>query len=207
MSSEVMVPATNAEVFEIYYQHIKFLIRKYGFHEELVEDMAALLMLKFVEKDVLSDYDPTRLSSNNKTANFKTFLSGFVMSYLFHYMSREIRRRDHEAYSLNYSYTLEDGDTDLWLDQLPEGRVDDEYEYQTVDLIIDIRNFLQENPKVMGPKHAPVTLETFFSSVMRQVEEQGQVNSKELQEEFGVSKTTISNWLRTLREHVTVVTS
>lgn len=202
MSSAVSVPRTNAEVFETYYNHVKFLIRKYGFHEELVEDMAGILMLKFVEKDVLADYDPERLSTNNKTANFKTFLSGFVMSYLYHYMSREIRRRDIEAFSTDYSYTLEDGDMDLWMDHLPEGQVDDEYDYQTLDLIIDIRNYLKDNPKVMGKKHEPVTLEHFFSSVMRQVDEQGQVNSKELQEEFGVSKTTISNWMRTLREHV-----
>jgi hypothetical protein len=205
MATAAPVPATNAEVFEQYFAHVKYLIRKYGFHEELVEDMASIMMLKFVEKDVLSDYDPTKVHGNNKTANFKTFLSGFVVSYLYHYMSREIRRRDIESFSLNYSYELEDGDTDLWIDQIPEGRVDDEYDYQTLDLIIDIRNYLQENPKVMGQKQAPVKLEEFFAAVMAQVEKYGECNSKELQEQFGVSKTTISNWMKILREHVNAV--
>lgn len=201
MSATVTVPATNAEVFEIYYNHIKFLIRKYGFHEELVEDMASILMLKFVEKEVLADYDPSHAS----TANFKTFLSGFVMSYLYHHMTRERRKRDIEAYSTDYSYTLDDGSMDLFIDQCPETYVSDEENIETLDLIIDIRKYLSENPKVMAKQTRAVKLEDFFSKVLEQVETQGSVNGKELAAFYGVSTTTISNWMKILRQHVEVV--
>lgn len=203
MSGVNTAPATNAEVFEQYYTHIKYLIRKYGFHDDLVEDMASLMMLKFVEKGVLEDYSAeSTWGEEQRTASFKTFLSGFVVSYLYHYMSRERRKRDFEAYSLDYSIELSDGAMDLWIDSQEEAQFEDIDSIETLDFIIDLRRYLHENPKSIGKKASPYKLEDFFVAVMRQIETTGLVQTSLLAEEFGVSSPTIHNWLKLLRAHV-----
>lgn len=201
MSSVISdAPASNAEVFQQYHYYVRSLIARYGFDQQFVEDMASIIFTKWIEKDVLSDYDPTKKWESYgkvRTANFQTFLSGFVIQYLYHYKTREDRRASIECESVDFELPQADGSQAPWLDAQPEGVTNDLQSVEMVELVLDIEKYLHG---VKPTRHC--SMEDFFAAVMRQVTAYGRVNIASLADEFNVSRSSIQNWLKLLREHI-----
>lgn len=186
------VPSSEAEVFEQYYAHVKFLVSRAGIRRDYVEDYAMALMVKFVERGMLGKYDPEYLSEVDgiqRTSTFKTFLSGFVNSYLLGFAKRDSINASRSLYSSdmrlgdNYDIPL--------LDYLGITVSDDTEEVEAADLVRAVRASLEKS----GKKN----LLLFFEMVLLQLEEYGKVEVKELAEMFEVTRTTIHNWLKKLR--------
>lgn len=189
----VQIPTSEAEVFERYFPHVKFLVARSGIRKDNVEDYAMALMLKFVEKDVLSDYDPERLSEfegKPRTANFKTFLSGFVSSYLRHFHERDIINAQRSAISTDVP--MGENQDIPFLDYLGYSVPDDTEQVEVAELLRNVRSDLSQ---AKGKSHV-----LLFDMILLQVTEHGKIDVPELAELFGVSRATVHNWLRKVRE-------
>lgn len=186
MSTTVAVPVSNAEVFATYYPHVKFLVQRAHIRSENVEDYAMTLMAKFIEKGVLTDYDPNHESG----ANFKTFLSNFVNAYLRHFSERDAIN----AYRSRMSTDMRVGehqDVPL-MDYLGKVIEDSTEEVEVSELVTKVRKALEaEGNKKMC---------LFYEMVLLQMEEHGQVDVEELTVLFGVTRSSIYNWRKKLRE-------
>lgn len=184
----VAVPKSEAEVFEQYYSHVKFLVARAGIRKDYVEDYAMTLMIKFVEKGVLQDYDPDRVSTVNgvaRTANFKTFLSGFVSSYLRYFAHRDAL----EAHRSMITSDAKIGESETpFLDYLGMVVEDDTDIIEATELIERVRKNLKSDKMAL-----------FFEMVLLQVHEYGKVDVRELSEMFEVTRSSIHNWLKKLR--------
>lgn len=183
-------PANNAEVFTQYHRYVKYLIARYGFHPENVEDMASLMFVKFMEKDVLSDYDPNyEWTGSGRKNPFVYFLSSWVRQYLYHYKTREKIRSDAE---ISLDQPLESGD--LWADVYLEPS-NDLTDRETVELLADIRRYVVDEKPMRA-----CSMQEFYDECLRHVEIYGKVNQSILAEHFGVTDTSIQNWLKRLRQ-------
>lgn len=188
----VQIPKTQEEVFRQYYPHVKFLVARSGIRRDYVEDYSMLLITKFMERDMLNLYDPTHTTEVNgvmRTANFKTFLSGFVSRYLKHFAARDKINASRSAYSSDVRLG-ENNDTPL-LDYLGITVSDDTDTVEVDELIDRVKKSLQDPKKER--------LSEFFDIILLQVEDYGKVNTRELSEIFEVTRTTVHNWLKKLR--------
>lgn len=186
----VKVPSTEAEVFEQYYPHVKFLVSKAGIRKDYVDDYAMILITKFMERGMLRKYDPEHLSEVDgikRTANFKTFLSGFVNAYLRSFAKRDAINAGRSFYSSDM-LVGENKDIPL-LDYLGMSVSDDTQDIEVAELIQTVRNRLKFHEN----------LSLFFEMVLLQVEEHGKVEVGELSEMFEVTRSTIYNWIKKLR--------
>jgi RNA polymerase sigma factor (sigma-70 family) len=177
------IPETNAEVFRDYYPLIVWHVGRAGIENGEVEDEAMSLMARFIENGVLTDYDPDMEGA----ASFRTFLSGFVLSYVRHRAHRDRIRRDRSAISTDETVSFADGGEVSLLDWLGKVTEDDTSE---AELRASLETITTKIPK---------ELSLFLSIVLLQVEEHGKIDRKELAEMFGVTRETIRLWLNKIR--------
>lgn len=189
-----VAPKSDSEVFAEYYPHVKYLVRKAGIRHDFVEDYSMMLMEKFIAKNVLNDYDPSYVSEVDgtpRTANFRTFFSGFVTAYLRHYVKRD--RIDAQRHSTSIdakvkSQNNEDSDI-LFLDLVH--KIEPDLQGPEFDeLISNVRRQFEGNGKML----------LLLDLVLLQMEEYGELDWPELAEMFEVTRTTIYNWKKKLTE-------
>ena len=142
------VPTNYSEVFSLYYPYIIKLVRKAGIDSQNVEDVAMQLLTKFYEKDVLSDYNPEFTSSHSgvvRSANFNTFLAGFVFSYIRYLKGRQELNKNREPTLVDSSIssTSENSSSDLpWIVQHGLRHEDTHEELELEELILRINAHL-----------------------------------------------------------------
>jgi len=178
------VPTSDAEVFQDYFALIKWHVVKAKISDGAVEDYAMTLMERFIQHGLLAQYDPSK-------ANFRTFLSGFVTSYLRHFKAQDLKQIERSY--LSTDFTVGDKDDTLILDLKGYCAPDQIEDAETKVSLERIRAKLvsEEEPKLL----------LFFDILMLQIEEHGQLDISELKELFDVSSQTIYNWKKRLRPH------
>lgn len=203
------VPTSFEDMFERYYDYVVRLVSQSGIDFQNAEDVAMTILTKFFEKDALSDFDPeftTQYGGVVRKAVFRTFLSGFVKTYVRHYKERQRIQKDREGFSADtvMFFYSESGEAATWLD-LSGPVYEENYDaLHEKDLIQSIRAHLDSVP----PRNVQdqCDLRAFFEAVLVQTYEDGRVDTATLAEQFEVSKTSIQNWLKRLRSEVAVVT-
>lgn len=190
----VSVPDTEAEVFEKYFPTVKYLVSKAGIRNAYVEDYAMNLMVKFLEKGILQQYDPERTTDFNgtqRTSSFTTYLYGFVNAYLRHFAKRDAILAQRSFYSTDVQVHATKGDSSEGIplmDYLGITVSDNTDDIEAEELIQRVRDRIS-NPKLL----------LFFDMVLLQVEEHGKVDIGELTELFEVTRSSIHNWIKKLR--------
>lgn len=190
----VSVPETEAEVFKQYYPQVKRLVSKAGIRSLYVEDYAMNLMVKFLEKGMLEQYDSertTEFDGAQRTSTFKTYLYAFVKAYLRHFAKRDAIMAHRSFYSTDVQVNMdndESSDGVPFLDFLGITTSDDTEDIEAEELIRQVRSRI-DNERLL----------LFFDMVLLQVDEHGKVDTTELADLFEVSKQTIHNWLKKLR--------
>ena len=202
------VPVSFEDMFSYYYEFVVKLVGHFGIDRQNSEDVAMTILTKFFEKDVLSDFNPeftTQYGGVTRKAVFRTFLSGFVRTYVRHYKDRQVIHKRREGFSVdtpmfNYSDT---GEAVTWMDYLGPRYYEEHEDLEEADLVRAIR----ERLALTKPRNAQdqCNMTEFFERVLQQVYETDHVDTAVLAEEFGVSKTSIQNWLKRLRSEVSVV--
>lgn len=202
------VPESFEDMFSHYYEFVVRLVASFGIDFQNAEDVAMTILTKFFEKDVLSDFNPeftSEYSGVTRKAVFRTFLSGFVRSYVRHYLDRQTTHRVREGFSVDTPvFTFpESGDTQTWMEYAGPKYHEEFEDLHEEDLLLSIRARLRrrQNHNVQDHCDMPV----FFERVRQQIYEQGKIDTLQLAEDFGVSKTSIQNWLKRLRVEVSAV--
>lgn len=200
------VPDSFEDMFANYYHYVVRQVMACGISKENSEDVAMKILIKFYEKDVLSDYNPdfeTTHSGTTRKAVFRTFLTGFVNVYVRHFVDRQRIHKHREGFSADTVIIQgADGSQDqTWLD-LNAGSVEDDYDRIEVEsLVYDIRAHLLTITKARSKDLCDFP--KLFELVLEQVYLGGSVDTKELANVFGVSLTTINtSWLPRLRKEV-----
>lgn len=202
------VPQDFSEMFDRYYDYVVRLVAQSGIDFQNAEDVAMTILTKFFEKDALSDFDPeytTEYGGVTRKAVFRTFLSGFVKTYVRHYKDRQRLQAQREGFSTDtvmFTYA-ESGEYATWMDLNGPTYEETHEELHAQDLIVAIRTHLATVP----PRNAQdqCNLAALFESVLVQTYEDGSVDTAALATQFSVSKTSVQNWLKRLRAEVSIV--
>jgi hypothetical protein len=202
--TESIVPATYDELFAHYYPYVLKLIRPY-IDEANVEDVAMTIIMKFIEKDVLVDYDPAAKRRDGSETSFITFLSGFVFAYLRGFVTTQ--QKQHYRYPIStdkeVTRSVEGGTgSSTWLDVYGGG-----YEEEFTDLT-DAEFLMRVRAHLASQEHKwekPVAL--LFEFIVMQLDEHARIRRDELAELFEVSVTTIFRMLQMLKSELTAVTA
>lgn len=202
------VPTSFEDMFAHYYEYVVRLVATSGIDFQSAEDVAMTILTKFFEKDALSDFNPefsTQYGGVVRKAVFRTFLSGFVKTYVQHYRDRQRIQQDREGFSTDTVLFIyaESGDPATWMDLNGPTHEDTHDGLYSRELVHAIRTHLKAVPARNGQDQCD--LPAFFEAVLRQTFEDGKVDTVALAKEFSVSKTSIQNWLKRLRVEVAKV--
>ncbi len=198
----VSAPANFADFYAQYHDFVVLLlITKAGIDPQNAEDVAHDILLRFMERDLLSAFDPTLVfmyEGEPRPARFKSFLSKIVMTYAHGHRDRQARLRNRELQMVDIP-AREDGN--LWLDVfcLPE-IPDEEKVLDSVSeqqLVTWLRNYLAGVPR--RSVHDRCDLVELWDQVMVQIRRDGEYNLTQLRKIFGVSSTAIHSWMWWLR--------
>lgn len=110
INSQSGAPANYAELYESYFGMMKSIVRRAGINAGDVEDVAAEILCKFMEKDALSWYDPnhvTDVGEHPKTEGprlrqprFSNLLRTFTQLYVRQWLDKQrLLERREPAYS------------------------------------------------------------------------------------------------------------
>lgn len=208
-----VVPTSFEELYRHYFTYVVKYVIALGIDPQNAEDVAQTVLTKFFEKDALSDYDPDKyIETHGRTrkAMFGTFLSGFVRLYVMHYRDRQWVLQKREGTSLDTTLTSNEANG------VPIGGVEgarydwagpshtEEYEdLHFIELVTGIRSHLASVPARNAQDQCNMV--DFFNAVLQQTYDHGKIDTAALVEQFGVSKTSIQNWLKRLRNEVRIV--
>lgn len=195
-------PVDYAALYTVYYPIIVGLVKQRGVPLEYVEDVAAEILLKLIERDVLAEFDPNVsyfYAGDVRPARFRSFISKKVMLYAQGQRDKILRRTSREVQV--WDDTNSEGGS--WLEEvLFEEGVDQSVlgamDFQ--ELISGIRAYLKTIPP--RSEYDTLDLVAFFDLFMAQDWESGRFNATELREEIGVSTTAFYTWRRWLAHHV-----
>ncbi len=203
-----IIPSSFEELYSHYYSYVVKYVVKLGITPQNAEDVAQTVLAKFFEKDALSNFDQNYFEGSRK-ALFTTFLSGFVELYVRHYRDRQQKQEYREGKSI-YLFTPGAGKEDMgdnhsieWSDPyLP--RTEETYEdFHFRELVHGIRAHLGAVRSTNSQDRCNMV--DFFNAVLEQTYNDGKIDTLALSAQFGVSKTSIQNWLKRLRAEVAIV--
>lgn len=212
-------PTDYAELFETYFKYAVRLARKFNLEDP--EDAAADIFCKLYSRDmlqlgvgdenernpVIQGFDVDYVSVHNGreyAANFRTYLSGYIISYLRGKYHMQKRRRAREIASLNAPIASSEDFT--LLDLLSEGAsqfdgiesvVEGQQEQHTIAYIM--RFLLELYPRQRGRE---VYLPKLFLEMVKHTREFGRIDRAILADQFGVSFGDITHWVLRLRTHL-----
>lgn len=197
------VPKDFAEMYRSYYTYVFNLLYANGISYQDADDVAQSIFMTLDAKGFLDDFDPTK-EFNGRPAVFTTFLSGAVLKYLRHYRHRNNVRIHREGQSTDETVVAHGADSsDMWID-VHGPHFEEEYsDLHGDDFRRQIRAHLATAST--GRKDNQLDLVALFNEINHQVETDGKYTTAELGRVFGVSRTTIHNWLERLRIEVSKV--
>lgn len=197
-------PKTDAELFVQYYDEVKRLVYKAGFRGQDTADIASDILLRFYERKMLAEYDPTRefeqTDGSFRRASFRTFLYGFVKLYMWGKSERYHAQLERELVILDKPVPHWEGVT-IFEAFGPVAEFDTTAQ-EVVDLVEGIRLYLVDVPK--RSRQDVCNLPRLFDRIVEMSLLDGKVSIKTLAAEFEVTGTAIHSWIRLLRHHVAV---
>ena len=136
-----LVPSTFEELYKHYYPYVARLVATSGIPHQDVDDVTQTLLAIFYEKGVLEDFDPEYTSvyqGTTRRALFRTFLSGFVKTYVRHHRERLMIHAHREPTLLNAPATGTPGAPSWYEEHAPV--FEEAHDVLTeVELVNDIR--------------------------------------------------------------------
>lgn len=196
------IPKDFAEMYQHYYVYVLKLLVQQGIDYQNADDMAQVLFIKMDEKGLLQQFNPD-LEFNGRPAVFTTMLSGFVLKYAMGFRKRQMITQTRE---LNYIDQPREPDADFqsdaasWID-VNGPHFEEEYaDVSDADFRASVRGHLATASA--GRKDSQLNFVALFDEIDRQVARDGKYSTSELMERFGVTRTTIHNWLEKLRIEV-----
>ena len=180
-------PLDFTEMYERYYGYVVRLIASKGIHHADAEDVAQKILTRFYERDSLNFYKPDHVTLHGGveyTTKFTTFLSGFVVTYLQHHLSRQT--------IVDNRLILGYGDEGLELEETPYDQDFTGPEY--VEALTEIHRRLSG-----AEVQSTIVLADLFEAMREQISYTGKYATSKLAEQFGVSPAHIRTYIALIR--------
>ncbi len=207
----VSAPTDYAALFRIYNPYVIALVRQFGIEESRVEDVASEIMVKLMEKDVIANFDGTRVftyKGERRPARFKSYLTKIVHTYLKGIRDRyhRLNRREPLMCDMPVHRTAPNvngvQDTVRWIDKngpMTPG-ADEEFEFEHDEM--ELREYLLSYLEKVPHRGECVDLVSLYIMFMEYYDETGEWNAKVLREHFDISGTATYEWVWRMRKHV-----
>lgn len=194
----VSAPLNTEDLYRNYSGYVKGLVCRLGIPPQEADDVAADIMARFYERDLIGMFDPDKEIERNGEvipAKFRSFLSHHVSLYVRGKRDALARRSHREM--LIADQPVEDGGTS-WLDVFGAAQWDDYSAVSADDFIARTRDHLAR----VAPRNSRDNchLIELFDEMVRQVRETGAVSYPLIQEKFSISSTSAYAWVSWLRD-------
>lgn len=210
-------PKNYADLHTMYYPYMVNLVSKNGIDDNNKEDVASEIFLRLYERGFLDQFNPDLVfeyQGEARPARFKSFLSRVVTIYVRGYSDRQRRlnRREIQICDLHMGDESSNGfgggelKGTNWADLYGQENID--HADEVLDKVMEeqdaryLRDWLATRPK--RGVHDTCDLVALFDVVRIQLLRDGEYNNKLLREHFGISATTMNNWMRWLKENLAI---
>lgn len=188
-------PSDYEEFHRMYFEYIKNLVKRAGVAYQNVDDVAMGLVTRFIEMDILNQYQPefTDPSGVTRSVRFRTYLTSLVLVYV-----------KHPRHRLNVHYRREVAELEdlVQVMDFPEGQGPTPEEVLDRITYEDMLFFISVALSNIQSSRSSLRMDEFFLTVARQVEEDDRINVARLAKAFHVSTTSIRAWLGRLEREV-----
>lgn len=180
------VPADYDDLYRKYSRYIKGLLATRGIPAAHIEDVCQTMLAKCIEKDILSQYQPiyTPPGGSPRAVKFTSYLGAFVIAYIPHLRNR-----------LRIHYERE-----LAMDSFQEDSLCSDEVIERLDLAALIEVLRKHMAKVATLSRSPLSMPKFFDAVLVQILETGEINTRQLSEDYDVAYATMLKWLARMRQ-------
>lgn len=162
-------PRDYSELFETYFSIMCHIVYKSGIAKEDVEDVTMDLLIKFMEKDGINYYDPT------KPTKFSSMLRGFTATYVQTNRDKQAVRHKRIPWRLEALEDLQ------WVDPL-------ECSLENVDTAISLQQVLVKARSMLAErKERNKDYAAFFDACVRHGLTEGRLDRDALQRELGLT--------------------
>jgi hypothetical protein len=203
LTSASGAPKDYEELFVHYIGFVKAKVARAGIDSQDVEDVASEILLRFMERDGLSWYDPDRLFDTGtnprvpgerfRPAKFQGLLNSFVGKYVMAYRDKQNLKRRREPIRNETPIS----DTAMWIEVYAETHA------VTPDLdgVLDARDMVKSVYGYLGtlPVHGSRDLPRAFKMCVEQMTLDGKIDRKAMCAEFGVSESVVCSIFRDMR--------
>ncbi len=197
----VSAPGDYVSFYRTYRPIVVGLVKKYGIDPQHADDVASEIMLRFLERDFLVQFNPSLVfmyEGETRPARFRSFLANFVKRYCQGHRDKLHRIRSREP-------QLIDGpprsDGSLWIDvfgPLAPGADEDVLdEVHGGQLVTWLRDYLATVPR--KSRSDSCDLVALFDQVLIQIQRDGEWSIAKLRRIFNVSPTTMHSRMWRLR--------
>jgi hypothetical protein len=178
-----------------------------GVNPQDVEDLTQEILLKFIAKDFLEEYDPTKLFATPvgmRPARFATLFRSFVRKFLRTPVETRSRKADREPVRLEQP--VQSGE--MWIDVHAPADPDDETS------LVDLRVELGRAYRHLATIHVNEDgrAETTLGEVFKTMADEGapvgyneRVTRRRIAKAFGVSDTTVTRWVKAMRAELQAI--
>ncbi len=194
---ETGVPSGPEELWRDYYGLAVAIVRKMGVPAQEVEDVTSAVMTRLIESDIISMYRSDYVSGRTgSTVSFRSFFAANVSIRVKGQRDKLSRKAAHEA--LICDSTTSEGTT--WLELFGGSWWDDHSYLDAEEFVSRMRTWLALQPPRSDLDRCDLV--GLFDEMVREIETEGKVNYKTIQERFGVGYTTARSYVARAREAI-----
>lgn len=194
-------PANYDELAANYFVMARSIVaRAAGVSPDDVDDLTQDILLKFIEKDFLSQYDPTRTfmtPSGPRHARFPTLFRSFVKKFL----RTPIETLASKAARVPVRLQQPTQGGDLWMEV--HAPVESEIDFERADLEVELDRAYRHLATV--PLGDGVMADELLRALIDDAAYEGKVVRSRIAERLGVQDTTITRWTRLLRAELSQI--
>lgn len=198
-------PQDYAALFTMYRPYVIAWCAKKGIDENNREDVANEIMLRCIERDILKSFDPNRVfeyQGELRPARFKSFFGRFVALSVQGHRDKQNRIKNRETQICDLVMSEdESGNKASWADLY--GPPANDHADIIIEVMADeqearrVRELLEKvPPRVLNDRCDLVEL---YDAVRYQLLNYGEYSIKDLQPQFPVGNTTLSQWVHWLK--------
>lgn len=182
----------------MYRGYTEKMVRKWGVLDpDEAEDIASAILIKFLERDMLNEFDPTR------NVLFSTYLGGFISAYVRYMKDKTQQDRWREGTSHDVVIAGADNTATTIYDIVAPKHYDDHSQIEYLDFIKRVRAHLAKVPPL--PKNDKLDPVAFFDQIVLHEFEYGRIHVTEMCKHFGASVNTVKSWIKRVQHQVAIV--
>ena len=192
-------PSDIGELYEHYIGVVRAEVLRAGIDAKDVEDVAHDLIVKFWEKDFISEYDPTKVfdtASGKKRARFKTLLRSFIRNYVRQDLDKQRNRARREPVHLEAPAFVGESGPVAWIEVIGGE--------EEIGPSVELRDLFRRAYAHLRsiPAEGQRNLAHVFEVMLALADETGKCDRRRVAKRFGISPASASDWMNMVREQL-----